>query len=51
MTVRAAALDNVQLAMPPDREVDAEAFYCGRLRSATQARSARLSGRALVRLR
>ncbi len=28
MTVRVAALDHVQLAMPPDREIDAEAFYC-----------------------
>lgn len=29
MTVRVAALDHVQLAMPVGRESDAEAFYCG----------------------
>ena len=29
MTVRVAALDHVQLAMPAGRESDAEAFYCG----------------------
>lgn len=29
MTVRVAALDHVQLAMPPGREADAETFYCG----------------------
>lgn len=29
MTIRVAALDHVQLAMPPDREGEAEAFYCG----------------------
>ncbi len=25
------ALDHVQVAMPPDREADAERFYCGLL--------------------
>lgn len=28
MAVRVVALDHVQLAMPPNREVEAEAFYC-----------------------
>jgi catechol 2,3-dioxygenase-like lactoylglutathione lyase family enzyme len=28
---RVAALDHVQLAMPPGREADAEQFYCGAL--------------------
>jgi catechol 2,3-dioxygenase-like lactoylglutathione lyase family enzyme len=27
--VRITALDHVQLAMPPGREAEAEAFYCG----------------------
>lgn len=29
MSFRVVALDHVQLAMPADREADAEAFYCG----------------------
>lgn len=31
MTFEVVALDHVQLAMPPGREADAEAFYCGLL--------------------
>ncbi|HWG73058.1 MAG TPA: VOC family protein [Acidimicrobiales bacterium] len=31
MSLRVAAIDHVQLAMPAGREADAEAFYCGLL--------------------
>lgn len=43
--MRIAALDHVQLAMPPGREADAEAFYCEVLGFEVLAKPEPLAGR------
>lgn len=45
MTVKVVALDHVQLAMPPGREAEAEAFYCGVLGFRTLAKPEPLASR------